>query len=103
MDDDPFDLAVALELGADARDEVPLVGLVGVTREVDEETTTLTCKLLSAIARLRGQFGAATVAECLAGSESDRMLRWRLHDLSVYGLLKQYTVMPGCMCLAIFL
>ena len=45
-------------------------------------------KLLSAVARLKGQFGAATVAECLAGSENDRMLRWRLHELSVYGLLK---------------
>jgi ATP-dependent DNA helicase RecQ len=65
---------------------------IDLTREVDEETTTLARKLLSAIARLRGQFGAATVAECLAGSESDRMLRWRLHELTVYGLLKQYQV-----------
>ncbi|HEY7118737.1 MAG TPA: ATP-dependent DNA helicase RecQ [Tepidisphaeraceae bacterium] len=63
-----------------------------LSREVDEETTTLVRKLLSAVARLRGQFGAATVAECLAGSENDRMLRWRLYDLSVYGLLKQYQV-----------
>jgi ATP-dependent DNA helicase RecQ len=63
-----------------------------LTREVDEETTTLVRKLLSAVARLKGQFGAATVAECLAGSENDRMLRWRLYDLSVYGLLKQYNV-----------
>jgi ATP-dependent DNA helicase RecQ len=61
-------------------------------REVDEETTTLVRKLLSAVARLKGQFGAATVAECLAGSENDRMLRWRLYDLSVYGLLKVYQV-----------
>jgi ATP-dependent DNA helicase RecQ len=65
---------------------------VDLTREVDEETTTLVRKLLSAVARLKGQFGAATVAECLAGSENDRMLRWRLYDLSVYGLLKQYNV-----------
>lgn len=63
-----------------------------VAKEVDEPTTTLVRKLLSAIARLKGQFGAATVAECLAGSENDRMLRWRLYDLSVYGLLKQYQV-----------
>jgi ATP-dependent DNA helicase RecQ len=65
---------------------------VDLSREVDEETTTLVRKLLSAIARMRAQFGAATVAECLAGSESERMLRWRLHELSVYGLLKQYQV-----------
>lgn len=60
--------------------------------EVSEETTTLVRKLLSALARMRGQFGVATVAETLAGSESERILRWRLHELSVYGLLKQYQV-----------
>ena len=69
-----------------ARDDLDL------SREVDDETITLVRKLLSAVARLKGQFGAATVAECLAGSESDRMLRWRLHELSVYGLLKEYQV-----------
>jgi ATP-dependent DNA helicase RecQ len=73
------------------RGDVDLRG-VDLSVEVDEETTTLIKKLLSAIARLRGQFGVATVAECLAGSESERMLRWRLHELSVYGLLKQYQV-----------
>jgi len=62
------------------------------TKEVDEATTTLVRKLLSAIARLKGKFGAATVAECLAGSENDRMLKWRLYDLSVYALLKEYQV-----------
>ncbi|MDB5324030.1 MAG: recQ 3 [Phycisphaerales bacterium] len=65
---------------------------VDLSRELDEETITLVRKLLSGIARMKGQFGAATVAECLAGSESDRMLRWRLHELSVYGLLKAYHV-----------
>jgi ATP-dependent DNA helicase RecQ len=71
---------------AAAHDEMDL------SKEVDEETVTLVRKLLSAVARLRGQFGVATVAECLAGSESDRMLRWRLHELTVYGLLKQFQV-----------
>jgi ATP-dependent DNA helicase RecQ len=65
---------------------------VDLSREVDEETITLVRKLLSGIARLKGQFGAATVAECLAGSEGERVLRWRLHELSVYGLLKLYQV-----------
>jgi ATP-dependent DNA helicase RecQ len=79
--------ACRAERGDDAaRDDLDL------SREVDEETITLVRKLLSAVARLRGQFGAATVAECLAGSESERMLRWRLHELSVYGLLKEYQV-----------
>src|SRR3982750_4782534 len=63
-----------------------------LSRELDEETITLVRKLLSGIARMKGQFGAATVAECPAGSENDRMLRWRLHELSVYGLLKTYHV-----------
>jgi ATP-dependent DNA helicase RecQ len=63
-----------------------------LSRELDEETITLVRKLLSGVARMKGQFGAATVAECLAGSENDRMLRWRLHELSVYGLLKSFNV-----------
>jgi ATP-dependent DNA helicase RecQ len=70
----------------------PASGELDLSKEVDEETTTLVRKLLSAIARLKGQFGAVTIAECLAGSESDRMLKWRLYDLSVYALLKQYQV-----------
>jgi ATP-dependent DNA helicase RecQ len=63
-----------------------------LSRDLDEETITLVRKLLSGIARVNGKFGAATVAECLAGSEGERMLRWRLHELSVYGLLKLYNV-----------
>ncbi len=58
--------------------------------DISEETITLVRKLLSAIARMRGQFGVATVAETLAGSESERILRWRLQELSVYGLLRVY-------------
>jgi ATP-dependent DNA helicase RecQ len=65
---------------------------VDLSRELDDETITLVRKLLSGIARVNGKFGAATVAECLAGSEGDRILRWRLHELSVYGLLKLYNV-----------
>jgi ATP-dependent DNA helicase RecQ len=65
---------------------------VDLSRDLDDETITLVRKLLSGIARVNGKFGAATVAECLAGSEGDRILRWRLHELSVYGLLKLYNV-----------
>lgn len=61
-----------------------------VVVEMTEETVLLVRKLLSGVARLHGKFGVATVAEALSGSESDRMLRWRLHELSIHGLLKQY-------------
>jgi ATP-dependent DNA helicase RecQ len=65
---------------------------IDLSRDLDDETITLVRKLLSGIARVNGKFGAATVAECLAGSEGERILRWRLHELSVYGLLKLYNV-----------
>lgn len=57
---------------------------------VDDETTITVRKILSAVARLNGNFGIATVADVLLGSENDRIQRRRLNELSVYGLLKQY-------------
>jgi ATP-dependent DNA helicase RecQ len=61
---------------------------------VSEEVTTLVRKLLAGIARvsMRGQFGVALVAEVLAGSETERIQRWRFNDLTVYGLLRVYNV-----------
>jgi ATP-dependent DNA helicase RecQ len=44
--------------------------------------------MLSAIARLRGQFGLGVVAEVLAGEQTERTERWNLQNLSVFGLLK---------------
>ncbi|HYE19591.1 MAG TPA: ATP-dependent DNA helicase RecQ [Tepidisphaeraceae bacterium] len=70
--------------------DVDLRSTPDLSVEVSDETTTLVRKLLSAVARMRGQFGVATVAETLSGSESERVLRWRLHELSVHGLLRQY-------------
>jgi len=60
------------------------------TAVVADETQTLVKKLLSGIARVSpgGQFGIGMIADVLAGAENDRVLRWQLHRLSVYGLLK---------------
>jgi ATP-dependent DNA helicase RecQ len=57
---------------------------------VSDETQTLVKKLLSGIARVSpgGQFGVGMIADVLAGAENDRVLRWQLQRLSVYGLLK---------------
>ena len=61
---------------------------------VSDEVTTLVRKLLSGIARvsMRGQFGVGVVAEVLAGARNERIERWTFHDLSVYGLLRAYTI-----------
>jgi ATP-dependent DNA helicase RecQ len=60
---------------------------------VSDETQTLVKKLLSGIARVSpgGQFGLGMVADVLAGAENDRVLRWQLQRLSVYGLLKVHS------------
>jgi ATP-dependent DNA helicase RecQ len=55
---------------------------------VSDETTTVIRQLLSAIARLNRKFGVGTVAEVLAGAESERTLRFK--TLSVYGILKPF-------------
>jgi ATP-dependent DNA helicase RecQ len=59
---------------------------------VSDEARVLVKKLLSGIARVspNGQFGVGMIGEVLAGAENEKILRWRLHDLSVYGLLRIY-------------
>jgi ATP-dependent DNA helicase RecQ len=59
--------------------------------EFDENTVLLLKKILSAIARCQGKFGVAMVAKVLAGSDEERLARWRLTELSVFGLLKEHT------------
>jgi ATP-dependent DNA helicase RecQ len=59
--------------------------------ELDESTVLLLKKILSAIARCQGKFGVSTVAKVLAGSDEERLARWRLTELSVFGLLKDHT------------
>jgi ATP-dependent DNA helicase RecQ len=55
---------------------------------VSDETTTVVRQLLSAIARLNKKFGVGTVADVLAGAETERTQRFS--SLSVYGLLKNF-------------
>jgi ATP-dependent DNA helicase RecQ len=57
-----------------------------------DEVVTIARQILSAIARCRGKFGVGVVAEMLTGSESDRMQKWGLDQLSTFGLLKIYSV-----------
>jgi ATP-dependent DNA helicase RecQ len=59
--------------------------------EIDQSTVMLLKKILSAVARCQGKFGISTVAKVLAGSDDERMARWRLTELSVFGLLKDHT------------
>jgi ATP-dependent DNA helicase RecQ len=59
---------------------------------IPDETVTLIRQLLSAIARMRGKFGVGAVAEVLTGAENERIRKWGLDQLSVYGLLRAHTV-----------
>ncbi|HEV2292755.1 MAG TPA: ATP-dependent DNA helicase RecQ [Tepidisphaeraceae bacterium] len=56
-----------------------------------DQTVTLIRQLLSAIARMRGKFGVGAVADVLTGAENDRIRKWGLEQLSVYGLLRAHT------------
>ena len=58
------------------------------SEEIRPEAVTLVRQLLSAVARCRGKFGIGTVAEVLAGGQDQRLARWGLNQLSVYGLLR---------------
>jgi ATP-dependent DNA helicase RecQ len=57
-----------------------------------DELVLLIRQLLSAIARMNGQFGIGAVAEVLTGAENERMRKWSLDRLSVYGLLRAHTI-----------
>ena len=45
-------------------------------------------KVLSGVARAKGRFGKIAVAQMLTGSDSERMARWKLDQLSTYGILR---------------
>ena len=62
----------------------------GDARPVSEEAATLVRQMLSAIARCNGKFGVGVVADVLAGTGGERMERWNLTSLTVYGILKRY-------------
>jgi len=58
--------------------------------ELPAQVVTLVRKMLSAVARLKGQFGVGGVAEVLTGERNERTDRWKLDELSVFGLLDKY-------------
>jgi len=63
-----------------------------LSRGPDEGTTLIIRQMLSAIARLNGKFGVATIAEVLAGSDNEKIQRWGMNKLSVFGLFKVRSV-----------
>ena len=48
----------------------------------------LILKILSGVARAKGRFGKIAVAQMLTGSDSERMAKSKLDQLSTYGILK---------------
>jgi ATP-dependent DNA helicase RecQ len=64
----------------------------GTSVIVSDDVTQLVRQMLSAVARLHGKFGVATIAEVLAGSVNERTARWGLDRLSVHGLLRAHSV-----------
>ena len=45
-------------------------------------------KVLSGVARAKGRFGKIAVAQMLTGSDSERMSKWKLDQLSTFGILR---------------
>ncbi len=45
-------------------------------------------KILSGVARAKGRFGKVVVAQMLSGSRSERMSKWKLDQLTTYGILR---------------
>jgi ATP-dependent DNA helicase RecQ len=53
-----------------------------------EDSTITAQKILSCVARAGQQFGAEHIVDVLVGANTERVRRWRHHQLSTYGLLK---------------
>ncbi len=45
-------------------------------------------KILSGVARTKGRFGKIAIAQMLSGSSSERMTRWKLDQLTTFGILR---------------
>jgi ATP-dependent DNA helicase RecQ len=71
------------DAGSDAAENLPAV---------PDDVVVMIRQMLSAVARLRGKFGVGAVAEVLTGAENERVRKWGLDQLSVYGLLRAQTV-----------
>lgn len=65
-------------------------GTAAAAEVVDDETTLVVRKILSAVARLNGNFGVSMVADVLVGRENEKVARRGLDQLTVYGLLRAY-------------
>jgi ATP-dependent DNA helicase RecQ len=77
--------------GDDAVGGAGATGAGAVAPVIPDEVTTLVRQLLSGVARLRGQFGVGAVADVLTGMDNERVRKWRLDQLTVYGLLKVHS------------
>jgi ATP-dependent DNA helicase RecQ len=75
-----------------ARDECGACDYCLGELESVDDAVTLARKILSAVARLRGRFGAAHVTNVLRGSESESVRNRRHDELSVFGLLRDASV-----------
>jgi ATP-dependent DNA helicase RecQ len=76
------------------RGEIDESALDAAAPAVPQKTVLLIRKMLSAAARLNGKFGLGVVAEVLTGQDNEKLHRWNLTGLSVYGLLRIYEVKP---------
>lgn len=56
-----------------------------------EEDAIIVRKALAGVARVQGRVGLTAVSEMLAGAESARLQRFRLHQLTTFGLLSSYS------------
>jgi ATP-dependent DNA helicase RecQ len=60
-------------------------------RTLSEEETLIVKKVLSCVARMKGQYGRMRVAQVLTGSQVKALEGLRLNRLSTYGLLREFT------------
>ena len=63
----------------------------GQTPQVDTAMRKAIRIALSGVARAKGRFGKSLVAAMLAGSQSNKITRWKLDQLSTFGLLHYLT------------
>ncbi|WFB36018.1 RecQ family ATP-dependent DNA helicase [Kiritimatiellota bacterium B12222] len=69
-----------------------VMGAVKVPEVFPEETWVAVQKILSAVARLDGQYGRARIAELLKGSQSKGIKEAHLETHRCHGLLKEWTL-----------
>ncbi len=54
-----------------------------------DELHTVVVKLLSGVARAKGRFGRQLIAAMLCGSQSAKVRKWKLDQLSTFGVLRE--------------